>query len=107
MTRPSVPSERSRPRYVGPAEDDTLLRIEWPDGESSEYHPRYLRLSCPCARCVEEMTGRALLDPRRVPPDLHIREMRYVGEYALQFTFSDGHSTGIYPWEYLRDIALG
>jgi ATP-binding protein involved in chromosome partitioning len=95
------------PTYVGPNEDGSLLRIEWRDGEVSDYQPRYLRLSCPCAGCVEEMTGRPLLDPRRVPMDVHPTAMRYVGSYALQFDWSDGHGTGIYPWSYLREIALG
>lgn len=93
------------PLEVGPTEDGSALRIRWKDGETSEYPPRYLRLCCPCAGCVEEMTGRPLLDPARVPLDVHPREVRYVGEYALAFAWSDGHDTGIYPWSYLRDIS--
>jgi DUF971 family protein len=95
------------PRYVGPNEDGTLLRIEWQNGEANEYQPRYLRLCCPCAGCIEEMTGRPLLNPARVPTDVYPAAIRYVGRYALQFDWSDGHGTGIYPWSYLREIALG
>lgn len=95
------------PRSVGPNDDGTLLRIEWADGEVSEFQPRYLRLSCPCAGCVEEMTGRALLDPARVPMDVHPLAVHFVGGYALRFDWSDGHTTGIYPWSYLREIDLG
>jgi ATP-binding protein involved in chromosome partitioning len=90
---------------VGPTEDGEQLRIRWKDGGVSEYPPRYLRLCCPCAGCVEEMTGRPLLDPRTVPLDVHPRSIRYVGDYALAFDFSDGHRTGIYPFNYLREIS--
>jgi ATP-binding protein involved in chromosome partitioning len=71
----------------------------------SEYPPRYLRLSCPCAGCVEEMTNRPLLDPASVPAGIHLRRVEYVGAYALRFDWSDGHRTGIYPFNYLREIA--
>jgi DUF971 family protein len=90
---------------VGPTEDGAQLRIRWKDGAVSEYPPHYLRLCCPCAGCVEEMTGRPLLDPARVPPDVHPLAVRYVGSYALAFEWSDGHRTGIYPWDYLREIS--
>ncbi len=94
------------PREVGPTPDGERLRIVWSDGAASEYPPRYLRLSCPCAACVEEMTHRPLLDPAKVPPDVHPRQIRWVGDYALRFDWSDGHGTGIYPWDYLREISL-
>ncbi|MDB4947965.1 MAG: hypothetical protein JWM27_614 [Gemmatimonadetes bacterium] len=99
-------SDRTTPLEVGPTEDGTELRIRWKDGAVSEYPPRYLRLCCPCAGCVEEMTGRPLLDPARVPLDVHPRAVRYVGDYALSFDWSDGHRTGIYPFDYLRDVSL-
>ena len=90
---------------VGPTEDGAQLRIRWKDGTVSEYPPRYLRLCCPCAGCVEEMTGRPLLDPARVPLDVYPAKIAYVGEYALAFEWSDGHRTGIYPFDYLREIS--
>ncbi|HET6763414.1 MAG TPA: DUF971 domain-containing protein [Longimicrobiaceae bacterium] len=90
---------------VAPTEDGAQLRIRWKDGGVSEYPPRYLRLCCPCAGCVEEMTGRPLLDPARVPADVYPRAIAYVGDYALAFEWSDGHRTGIYPFDYLREIS--
>jgi DUF971 family protein len=39
--------------------------------------------------------------------DVHPLSVEYVGEYALRFDWSDGHKTGIYPFDFLRDIALG
>jgi DUF971 family protein len=99
-------ADETTPVDVGPNEDGSQLRIRWKDGAVCDYPPRYLRLCCPCAGCVEEMTGRPLLDPARVPGDVHPLDIRYVGAYALTFRWSDGHDTGIYPFTYLREIAL-
>jgi DUF971 family protein len=99
-------SDETTPVNVGPTEDGSQLRIRWKDGAVSDYQPRYLRLSCPCAGCVDEMTGRPLVDPGRIPMDVHPLSVEYVGEYALRFDWSDGHRTGIYPWDYLREISL-
>ena len=43
--------------HIGPTEDGAALEIRWKDGHNSLYDPRYLRLNCPCAGCVDEMTG--------------------------------------------------
>jgi DUF971 family protein len=90
------------PDEVGPNDDATRLRIRWKDGAVSEFAPRALRLLCPCAGCVEEMTGERILVPEMVPMDVHPTEIQWVGRYALRFVWSDGHSTGIYPFEYFR-----
>jgi DUF971 family protein len=82
-----------------------LLRITWKDGVVTEHSARDLRLACPCAGCVEETTGRALLDPRTVPADILLLIQELVGRYALTFTWSDGHKTGIFSWPYLRQLA--
>lgn len=93
------------PDDIGPTGDGTRLRIQWKDGGVTEHTPRALRLRCPCAGCVDEMTGERMLTPGMVAPDVYPREIQYVGRYALQFHWSDGHSTGIYPFEYLRRLA--
>jgi ATP-binding protein involved in chromosome partitioning len=93
------------PAEIAPTEDGSQLRIRWRDGAESEYPPRYLRLCCPCAGCVEEMTGRTILNPATVPLDVYPRTVEYVGDYAIRFDWSDGHRTGIYPFDYLRDIS--
>ncbi|HSM36447.1 MAG TPA: DUF971 domain-containing protein [Longimicrobiales bacterium] len=92
------------PDRVEPTEDAARLRIAWKDGHVSEFEPRVLRLECRCAGCVEEMTGRTLLDPSAVPADVYPLEVSYVGRYALRFRWSDGHRTGIYPYELLRSL---
>lgn len=92
------------PAEIGPTEDESRLRIAWKDGVVSEYIPRYLRLLCPCAGCVDEMTGVRTLTPAMVDDGVYPTAIHYVGRYALQCVWSDGHSTGIYTFEYLREI---
>jgi DUF971 family protein len=96
--------DRNTPLEITPTEDEQRLRVRWGDGHISEFEPRYLRLSCPCAGCVEEMTGRPLLNPETVAADVYPLAIQYVGRYALQFNWSDGHRTGIYPFDQLRRI---
>ncbi|HEX7052218.1 MAG TPA: DUF971 domain-containing protein [Longimicrobiales bacterium] len=94
----------TEPIDVAPTEDGARLRIRWADGHVSEYTPRHLRQQCPCAACVDEFSGRPILDPASIMPDIYPEAIRYVGRYALRFEWSDGHRTGIYPFELLRGI---
>ena len=55
--------------------------------------------------CVEEMSGRPLLDPAAVPDDVRPMAIQLVGAYGLRVTWSDGHSTGIFPWARLRALS--
>jgi ATP-binding protein involved in chromosome partitioning len=81
---------------------DAGILIEWDTGGHQGFYPaRELRLACPCAGCVEEMTGRALLDPRVIPVDIRPVSLSLVGAYGLRVQWSDGHSTGIYTFEQL------
>jgi ATP-binding protein involved in chromosome partitioning len=82
-----------------------LLRIQWKDGAVTEHRARDLRIACPCAQCVEETTGRRLLDPNSVKQDILLLGSELVGRYALNFVWSDGHRTGIFSWPYLRKLA--
>lgn len=95
---------RTTPVEVAPTEDGSALRIRWADGHVTELEPRYLRLECRCAACVEEMSGRLLLQEAAVPADVHPLAIRRMGRYALHFQWSDGHDTGIYPFELLRAL---
>jgi DUF971 family protein len=79
------------------------ISIEWDDaGHVWLYPARALRLACPCAGCVEEMTGRALLEPTAVAADVRPESLALVGSYGLRIRWSDGHDTGIYTFEQLR-----
>jgi DUF971 family protein len=83
----------------------TELAITWGDGESSIYPVRDLRLACGCAECVDEWTGENRLDPASVPEDVRPLKIESVGRYAIQIEWSDGHSSGIYPFRRLRELA--
>lgn len=81
---------------------DDGLQVDWDgSGHRALYPARVLRLACPCAECVEEMSGRPLLDPSRVPGDVRPLAVEAVGGYGIRITWSDGHSTGIYTFERL------
>ncbi len=84
--------------------DDEHLRITWEDGHVSLYSFQALRQNCPCAMCKDEVSGERILDPGTIPESLRAKEAELVGQYALRFDFSDGHGTGIYSFESLREL---
>lgn len=100
--RPRGFPEAFRPSWVGPTSDGAALEILWRDGHRSVYRPRYLRLRCPCAGCVDEYSGRRTLRPEEVPERIFPSAIHWVGRYALQFVWSDGHDTGFFAFDYLR-----
>jgi DUF971 family protein len=83
--------------------DPTRIVIAWADGHRTEYTTRRLRQMCPCAGCVDEMSGKRTLDTERVPADISTSTVALVGNYGITIRFSDGHGTGIYPFRMLRD----
>jgi ATP-binding protein involved in chromosome partitioning len=85
--------------------DPRTLSILWEDGHRDDFDVRDLRLACHCALCIEEMSGRKLLDPKTIRSDVSPREIVSIGNYAIQFNWSDGHNSGIYSFNDLR--ALG
>ena len=82
--------------------DGDNIVILWDDGHRSPYPHRFLRLRCPCASCVDEMSGRPRLDPDQVPQDVRAVDQMQIGNYAIQFLWSDAHYTGIYTYRLLR-----
>jgi DUF971 family protein len=94
--------------------EGTGVEIDWKDGHKSSWSFRWLRDGCPCATCNEERNqqGRkpgqpkpkssAVLPMYTAPP--RPASAHPVGRYALQFNWQDGHSGGIYSWDYLRRV---
>ena len=74
------------------------------DGHESVYMNRYLRGNCGCADCVSERTGKRVVGEEQVAADVQATDVQRVGNYAIQVYWSDGHNTGIYPFERLRQI---
>lgn len=85
---------------------DNLLALQWSDGKTSAWDWATLRKKCPCASCVDEWTGKQLLDPASIPADIELQRVYSVGRYAIGLVFSDGHHSGIYSFEYLRRLNL-
>ena len=76
--------------------------LSWADGTIWKIKNRDLRLSCRCALCVNEMTGEKTLREKDIPSDIAAKEIIPLGNYALGITWSDGHSSGIYPYESIK-----
>jgi len=85
--------------------DPETLAITWADGDESLYNVRELRLACGCAECVDEWTGTSRLDSANVPQDVRPRSIEPVGRYAIQIRWTDGHESGIYSFERLRELS--
>ncbi|MDH3290682.1 MAG: DUF971 domain-containing protein [Gemmatimonadota bacterium] len=88
------------PRQIHRGEREIV--VTWSEHHRGAFPARWLRLHCQCAACVEEMSGRPLLDPDLVPGDVRPIGITLVGSYAIRVTWSDGHDTGIYTYEWMR-----
>lgn len=81
-----------------------FVKITWEDNTVSEISFTDLRRSCKCAYCVDEITNKPLLNPENIPQDISIEEINYLGHYAVSIVWNDGHSSSIYPWDYLKTL---
>lgn len=63
-----------------------------------------LRFACPCASCVDEITGKRTLKRESVREDVRPLKVEPVGRYAVAIRWSDGHSTGMYSFDRLYDL---
>lgn len=82
--------------------DPRTLSMLWEDGHRDDFDVRDLRLACRCALCIEEMSGRKLLDPKTVRADVSPRQIVSIGNYAIGFDWNDGHNSGIHQFKDLR-----
>jgi DUF971 family protein len=85
-------------------ESDSELTISWSDGTESRFNAASLRRACPCAGCVDEWTGKKTLDDEKIGDEMSFKQIAIVGRYALNFHFSDGHDTGIFSFNFLREL---
>lgn len=93
---------------------DKGLTVQWADGSSSYFSVALLRKMSPSAE-QRELRAEQGRNPLTVLPasafgagkggPLQAEGAELVGNYALRVKFSDGHSSGIYTWEYLRRLA--
>jgi DUF971 family protein len=104
-----ISTRSSDPAEVIVDRQERVLSITWRDGHRSVYSFDDLRRDCPCASCNDARSRRlqvreimVLSGPVLKPGEVQITDYRSVGWYALNFTWSDGHDTGIYTYESLR-----
>lgn len=90
----------AKPRSITAPHGATWFEIEWEDGFQAKLPNRVLRGYCPCARCQGHGA-----EVRFQESNAELRDIEEVGRYALRFTWGDGHSEGIYSFEYLRRLA--
>lgn len=81
------------------------LFIKWDDGTESEIPLDVLRLKCPCATCIAERDKQSkVYIPVYGKDQLTIKSINQVGSYAIALTWNDGHNTGIYEFDLLKNI---
>ncbi len=84
------------------------LLVDWKDGRKSEFPLAQLRKHCPCATCRGErevVNDNPLTILKSDPRDLRVVDARLVGNYAIQFIWSDGHDAGMFDFRFLRSLA--
>jgi len=84
--------------------DGRVVRINWDDGHHSVYSKESLRDACPCAFCEQERTPPAGCISLVSARDSTIKSTIKVGRYGIRFTWGDGHDTGIYTHQFLREL---
>lgn len=95
-----------RPIDIQPIGDE--LAIKWDDGRESFFKLETLRRRCPCAGCQGEtdIMGNLYKGPDRAltPASFQLVRVGMVGGYAIQPVWADGHSSGLYSFDYLRRL---
>ena len=79
-----------------------VFEISFDDGKTFRLPYELLRVYSPSAEVRGHGPGQEVLQTGK--RDIEIRSVEPVGSYAVQPVFSDGHSTGIYSWEYLYQL---
>ena len=99
-----------KPTRITLNKTEGVLIITWEDGKTCHYPLPHLREACPCAEC---RGGHANMGIANAPDNIltltparsyTVTDLQPIGTYAVQPVWDDGHSSGIYTWEYLRHI---
>lgn len=80
------------------------LHMVFSDDHVSVYPTAYLRGYCPCAHCQGHSGGPPEFQPLNSPAQIEVVDVHQVGSYALNITWADGHDSGIYSWQLLRQM---
>lgn len=97
----------NHPKKIKKTENNSL-QIIWNDDKVTEITLEKLRDKCPCVSCQGETVLFSSYIPIKSPFKAagfyEIEKIEPVGNYAIQITWKDKHSTGIYSWEYLLEL---
>lgn len=80
------------------------ILMQFDTGESFEIAALDLRFACPCASCVDEMTGKRTLRKEALKADVRPTKIEPVGRYGIHIDWSDGHRTGMYHFDNLYKL---
>ena len=93
------------PSNIRAHQSEAVLEVAWADGQVDRFPYRFLRAECPCASCRDEWTGERIFREESIQSGLKLEGMEPIGTYAVQIAWSDGHSSGLYTWEALRQLS--
>ena len=79
-----------------------VLEITWPDDVRHELSCEYLRVSSPSAEVKGHGPGQETLQLGK--ENVNIKAIEPIGHYAVQLVFDDNHDSGLFDWDYLRDM---
>lgn len=82
--------------------DNHTFTINWSDGVKRDYRLNEVQKKCPCAQCVDENTGKRVVDENSIDPNVKAFLIQNVGRYAIRIKFTSGCSSGIYNFDLLR-----
>ncbi len=91
----------SPPISIKARQHEGVLELQWASG-TFQLPYRFLRGRCPCAKCVDEVSGIRVVDVEDVPIAIAPTNIQFSGNYAIKITWNDRHDTGLFTWEYLE-----
>ncbi len=94
------------PQHIRSDSTRHVLELQWSDNPTDlcALPFRMLREQCPCASCIDEFTGKRILDVTTIPDDIRPVSMSLTGNYALRIVWSDQHASGLYTWVRLGQL---
>jgi ATP-binding protein involved in chromosome partitioning len=81
--------------------DQASFQIQWANGNKTLHTYKEVQKGCPCARCIDSVTGISIVDVERLDPHVTAHQIDRIGNYGLRFQFSSGCTQGIYSWQQL------
>ncbi len=86
--------------------DKKNLLIIWNDKDEELLELKMLRKLCPCATCLAERDKQGkMYIPIFADNQITVKTITQIGKYAIQITWNDGHSTGIYEYPFLKNLS--